>query len=220
MWGADGARILTAEEGWCWFFGAVDHLNGEVVGHHVCKRGDRFAALEPVAQGLLRHCGSLEADAGRSLRLRMDHGAQHVSDHFRNQVRFWGVQASYSFIEQPQTNGIAERFMRTLKEQVVHGRIFRTVEEVRAAVDAFVALYNEQWLLEKNGFLSPSAARDAWRQREALETAAQVRFVSSYPGALQTNRCPQEPLPPDGTRPSDSTQPLGEPALRCGSGRH
>ena len=149
MWGADGARILTPEEGWCWFFGAVDHFNGEVVGHHVCKRGDRFAALEHVAQGLLRHCGSLEADAGQSLSLRMDHGDQYVSNHFRNQVRFWGVQASYSFIEQPQTNGIAERFMRSLKEQVVHGRIFRTVEEVRAAVDAFVALYKSSGCLRR-----------------------------------------------------------------------
>jgi len=92
-----------------------------------------------------------------------------------------------------------------LKEQVVHGRILRTVEQVRAAVDAFMALYNEQWLFEKTGFLSSPTARDAWRQREALEAAAQVRFVSSYPGALQTNRCPQVPLPPDGTRPSDST---------------
>ena len=34
--------------------------------------------------------------------------------------------------------------------------------ELRAAVEAFVDLYNEQWLPEKNGFLSPSATRKAW----------------------------------------------------------
>ena len=55
MWGADGARILTAEEGWCWFFGAVDHLNGEVVGHHVCKRGDRRFRLDDVMAFLTRN---------------------------------------------------------------------------------------------------------------------------------------------------------------------
>ena len=107
MWGTDGTRVLTAEEGMCWVFTTVDHCNCEVVGRHVCKRGHRFAALQPVAQGLARHFGGVTADAGRGLKLRLDNGAQYVSEHFRNQVRFWGVEASYAFIEQPQTNGVA-----------------------------------------------------------------------------------------------------------------
>src|SRR5659263_724341 len=69
---------------------------------------------------------------------------EYVSEHFRNQVRFWGVAASYAFIEQPQTNGVAERFFKTLKEQIIYGRVSRTVAELRAAVAAFVDLYNEQ----------------------------------------------------------------------------
>ena len=63
MWGTDGARVLTVDDGWVWTFAAIDHWNAECVGWHVCKVGDRFAALEPVAQGLRRRCGSVEADA-------------------------------------------------------------------------------------------------------------------------------------------------------------
>ena len=172
VWGTDGTRVLTADEGMCWIFTAVDHYSCEVVGRHVCKRGDRFAALQPVAQGLLAQFGGVTADAGRGLSLRMDNGTQYVSEHFRNQVRFWGVEASYAFIEQPQTNGVAERFFRTLKEQIIHGRVYRTVAELRAAVEAFVELYNRQWLPEKNGYLSPSATREAWYAREAQGVAA------------------------------------------------
>ena len=172
MWGTDGTRVLTAEEGMCWVFTAVDHFNCEVVGRHVCKRGDRFAALQPVSQGLLAQFGGVTADVGRGLTLRMDNGTQYVSEHFRNQVRFWGVAASYAFIEQPQTNGVAERFFKTLKEQIIHGRIYRTVAELRAAVEAFVDLYNEQWLPEKNGFMSPSATRKAWYAGQAQGVAA------------------------------------------------
>ena len=36
------------------------------------------------------------------------------------------------------------------------GRIFRNAEEVRGAVQAFVARYNEHWLLEKNASRSPA----------------------------------------------------------------
>jgi hypothetical protein len=39
-------------------------------------------------------------------------------------------------------NGVAERFFKTLKEQIIHGRVYRTVAELRA-VAAFVDLYNE-----------------------------------------------------------------------------
>jgi transposase InsO family protein len=163
MWGTDGTRVLTVDEGMCWIFTAVDHFNCEVVGRHVCKRGDRFAALQPVSQGLLKHFGGVSADVARGLSLRMDNGTQYVSDHFRNQVRFWGMEASYALIEQPQTNGVAERFFKTPKDQIIHGRIYRTVAEVREAVETFVDLYNDQWLPEKNGFMSPSATRAARR---------------------------------------------------------
>lgn len=172
MWGTDGTRVLTSDEGMCWVFTAVDHFNCEVVGRHVCKRGDRFAALQPVAQGLLAHFGGVGADVGRGLSLRMDNGTQYVSDHFRNQVRFWGMETSYAFIEQPQGNGVAERFFRTMKEQIIYGRIYRTVAEVRAAVETFVELYNDQWRPEKNGFMSPSETRDAWYAQAAQEVAA------------------------------------------------
>lgn len=172
MWGTDGTRVMTVDEGMCWIFTAVDHFNCEVVGHHVCKRGDRFAALQPVAQGLTRHFGGTSADTGRGLSLRMDHGTQYVSGHFRNQVRFWGVEASYAYVEQPQGNGVAERFFRTLKEQIIYGRIYRNVAELREAVDTFVTLYNEQWRPEKNGFRSPSERRDAWYARQDQRTAA------------------------------------------------
>jgi hypothetical protein len=46
------------------------------------------------------------------------------------------------------------------------------VAELRAAVETFIDLYNEQWLPEKNGFLSPSAAREAWYAQHAAEVAA------------------------------------------------
>ena len=113
MWGTDGARVLTVDDGWVWTFAAVDHWNAECVGWHVCKVGSRFAALEPVAQGLRRRNGSVEADAARGLSLRMDHGSQHLSDHFLNQVRYWGIRPSFGLLKEPETNGVVERTLES-----------------------------------------------------------------------------------------------------------
>ena len=44
----DATRFYTEEDGWCWFFGAIDHCVDELVGWHTAKIGDRWAALEPL----------------------------------------------------------------------------------------------------------------------------------------------------------------------------
>jgi transposase InsO family protein len=171
MWGTDGAKVFTVDDGWVWVFSAVEHWNAECVGWHVTKRGDRYAALEPISQGLTSHYGSLAAEVARGLQLRMDHGSQYTTDHFINQVRFWGINPNFAFVRQPETNGVAERFNRTLKEQAIYGRIFRNVEEVRQAVAEFVELYNAEWRVEKNGFVSPGEARQAWLAALTQEAA-------------------------------------------------
>ncbi len=32
MWGTDATRFYTEQDGWCWFFGAIDHHLDELVG--------------------------------------------------------------------------------------------------------------------------------------------------------------------------------------------
>jgi putative transposase len=191
MWGTDGMRIETVEDGWVWVFcaaalhpslrsgpplrgvlrplgwSAVDHYDACCVGIHAVKIGNRFAALQPIAQGLKAEFGATGADAGRGLILRMDNGTQYTADDFLNPVKFWGITPSFAFVAEPQTNGVAERFNRTLKEQVIHGRLFRNLEEVRAAVTAFRDRYNRHWRLEKLGFMSPLEARQAYAMRKA-----------------------------------------------------
>ena len=169
MWGTDGAKVFTLEEGWGWIFINVEHWNAEVLGWHVCKIGNRFAALEPISQGVLKEFGSVEAGITRGLQLmlRMDSGPQYRSDDFLNQVKAWGIMPSFSFVWEPETNGVAERFIRTLKEQVIYGHTFRTIEEVRQAVARFIPLYNNEWRLEKNGYLSPIQMREAYYERMA-----------------------------------------------------
>ena len=67
MWGTDGVRVFTVDDGWGWIFTAVEHWNAECVGWHVCKRGDRCAALQPISRGLAGLYGSTAAGAARGL---------------------------------------------------------------------------------------------------------------------------------------------------------
>lgn len=78
-----------------------------------------------------------------------------MSDDFHNEIRFLGIESSPAFVRAPEGNGCAERFIRTLKENLLWVRTFDTVEELRQALLEFRDLYNETWLIERHGFLSP-----------------------------------------------------------------
>ena len=116
-WATDGAKIWTAEDGWVWLFDLVEHWNGECLGWHVCKIGDRFAAWEPLAQALAHTLGGLPG-AARGIQLRHDHGSQSLTDYFQSNARFHGFAPSFALPGEPETNGVVERFHRTLKEQI------------------------------------------------------------------------------------------------------
>jgi putative transposase len=162
MWGADGAVIPTVKDGNVTLFVVAEHWNAEGLGWHVAKHGNRYAAAAALALAVSQVFGSVRADIARGVAVRHDHGSPFMSEHFQNQLKFFGMAPSFAFVRQPETNGVAERFIRTLKEQIVFGRIYQDIEEVRAAVRAYFKCYNQHWILEKNGYRSPAEARRHW----------------------------------------------------------
>ena len=58
--------------------------------------------------------------------------------------------------------------VRPLKENLLWVRSFAAVAELVEALRQFQLLYNEQWLIERHGYRSPSQVR---REREAVTRA-------------------------------------------------
>ena len=167
MWGTDGTTTQVVEEGTVWIFGAVEHFNAECVGIHASKSGDRFNAMEPVKQGIRKHYGAVRKGVAEGLALRNDHGSQYVSEYFQKELKHFGVRQSLAYVGEPQTNGVIERFWKTLKKQVLEGRVYQTLADLRAALTVFMDLYNRAWRLEKLGGRTPDEARQAWDTKQA-----------------------------------------------------
>ena len=164
MWGTDATRFYPEEDGWCWFFGAIDHHLDELVGWPGAKLGDRWAALEPIRQGVRHAFGAVGKDLARGLRVRCDGGPQSIADAWITEVKWLGITISPTYVGEPQCNGVIEGFMRTLKEQCLYLHRFQSLEEARRIIAAFIARYNHEWLIERLGYRTPAQARaDAWR---------------------------------------------------------
>src|SRR5689334_982081 len=55
----------------------------------------------------------------------------------------------------------AERFIRTLKENLLRARRFETVEELRLAPPALQGDLNRTWIIERHGYRTPAQVRAA-----------------------------------------------------------
>lgn len=159
MWGTDATAAVTRDEGAAFVFVAMEHCTGEVMGIHASASGSRMEALEPIRQGVRRSFGTYAQDIALGLTLRHDHGSQYTSHDFQNELRFLGIRSSPSYVAEPECNGVAERFMRTLKEQLLWVETFDTIEELRVALIDFMHRYNHEWLVQKHGHLTPAEAR-------------------------------------------------------------
>ncbi|WP_243313573.1 integrase core domain-containing protein, partial [Fundidesulfovibrio agrisoli] len=86
---------------------------------------------------------------------------------FQREIAFLGIKDSPSYVREPQGNGIAERFVRILKENLLWVRRFQTVEDLRLGLLAFKDTYNWQWRIGRHGYRSPAQVRE----RQKLEVA-------------------------------------------------
>jgi putative transposase len=167
MWGTDLTTTITGE-GQVAVFVAVDHCSAECIGLHAAHRATRFEALEPIRQGVRRHFGGFAKGVASSLAVRHDHGSQYMADDFQKELAFLGIESSPAFVRAPEGNGCAERFIRTLKENLLWVQTFATVEELRYALLTFRKTYNATWLIERHGFRPPATIRDQQLQPAAL----------------------------------------------------
>ena len=165
MWGTDMTATVTVAEGPAFVFVAVDHCTAECIGLHAAKRGTRFEALEPIRQGIRERFGGIGEGVARGLRLRHDHGSNYLADDFQQEVAFFGIESSPSFVREPEVQRRRGALHPPLKENLLWVRASRP--SVRLSLLAFKRTYNE--MLEKYDYRSPAQVR---RDLVGLDAAA------------------------------------------------
>lgn len=155
LWGTDATGALTGE-GMATIFVLVDHCTAECLALHAARCGTRFEAIECLRQAVRYRLSDYEPRIARGVVLRHDHGPQFVAHAYQEELRFLGITSSPTYVREPEGNGCAERFIRTLKEQLLWLTRFETIDELNGALRAFRERYNAQWLIERHGYRSPS----------------------------------------------------------------
>src|SRR3981081_2737803 len=82
-----------------------------------------------------------------------------MSGDFQDEIECLGIEASPSFVREPEGNGVAERFIRTLKQNLLWVRTFNTIEELRAALVESATNHTETCLVARHGYRTPAQVR-------------------------------------------------------------
>jgi transposase InsO family protein len=170
IWGTDGTLFGTINGDLLWLFAVIDHYSDEILGWHIVNvgQGDRFAALEPIKQGLRKICGAVGRDIGKGIAIRHDWGPQYIAHDFKTELKFFGLKNSPALVHEPQTNGVIERFFKTLKMECLWIHDFTDVEQAREIVGPWMELYNTQWLIERHGHKTPREVRVSEQKKSAV----------------------------------------------------
>jgi len=194
-WATDATEAHTRHEGRCAVFAVIDHATGEA-WVDAAPRMDRWAAADLLREVTTERFGSVDAAVAAGLALRYDGGPCFRSDHYQAEIDHLGIARSPAYHYEPETNGCVEKFIQTLKEQVLWIERFDSLEELRARIRRFAADYNEHWLLETPPLPHPTPGTpDAPSGRDDMITAF-TNQVSGEPRAAHAHIAVSQHPPP------------------------
>lgn len=78
---------------------------------------------------------------------------------------------SYTFARSPESNGVIERFHRTLSEQVFAVNQFADLEEARLAIKKFIDDYNNLWIFHRSGGKTPTEMKTEYYENKLKKCA-------------------------------------------------
>ncbi len=94
-----------------------------------------------------------------------DQGTQYTAFSFRQLLKNYGVQQSFSAPGSPHDNAVAESFFASIKKEDFRQNYYKTEEGFRAAVDRYIQFYNDYRPHQRLGFLTPNQVEAEFNQR-------------------------------------------------------
>ncbi len=70
--------------------------------------------------------GGFDKAIALGLGLRHDWGSQYRARQFQTEIKWLGIRSTPAYVGKPECNGVAERFIRTLKQECIDLHDFET----------------------------------------------------------------------------------------------
>jgi putative transposase len=154
-WGIDMTKVMIEGFGWVYLVVVLDWHSKKVVGHYAGLQARAWHWLVALNRAVNRQFpGGIE---GQNLNLMADNGCQPTSLAFMHACAAMGIRQAFTSYSNPKGNADTERFLRTLKEELVWLHEWTSPAAFCAALDRWLADYNAAYLHSALGYRAPNA---------------------------------------------------------------
>lgn len=163
-------KFLIASLGWVNLIIVLDWHTKKVVGFKVALRArssEWKQALEMAALTLKN--GAREY----GLNLMSDNGCQPTSVSFMKLCHTLGINQAFTCYSNPKGNADTERFIRTIKEELIWLNEWQSLEEAERVIAEWLNWYNAQYVHSSLGYKSPEEfEKSFYEQMFSIKEAA------------------------------------------------
>ena len=204
LWVSDITYIVIMDDVYryhfCYLSLILDAYTEEIIGWSVGPTLDTTYPMEALRMALKRIEG-MEVN----LIHHSDRGCQYASREYVNTLQERGIRISMTESGDPKDNAQAERINNTMKNELLKGMTFRSIQEVIGAVAVAVDFYNNRRPHMSLGMKTPAEMAKSTGDRDMLWKSWRMEAIKTRNKADNPENC----LPlltsqgsPSGLRPS------------------
>jgi transposase InsO family protein len=154
-WVGDITYIHTMKEGGCYLASVMDLHTRKIVGYSFSKEIDTKLILAALKNAYVSQRPK------KSLIFHSDLGVQYTSKDFTDQLKEYGMIASYSNKGCPYDNACIESFHSILKKEEINHVIYYDYVSARIEIFKYIeGWYNRERIHGSIGYLTPQAKED------------------------------------------------------------
>lgn len=170
-------RIKEECYDFCYLSLITDYYTKEIIGRSV---GPTLEAKYPM-KALNMALGRLDPKSTRRPIHHSDRGVQYACYAYTNRLQSMGIRISMTESGNPKDNAVAERVNNTIKNELLKGMVFYSIEEVIAAVDSAIDFYNNE---------RPHMSLDGLTPAEAAKRTGEIKknWISYREIAIKSKR--------------------------------
>lgn len=124
----------------CFLTLVMDAYSKRILGSCVAPTLEAKYSIE----GLKEAVSTLPKDFSDTLIHHSDRGTQYASADYISMLKLSGITPSMTESGNPKDNAMAERINSTVKNELLHGKTFTSIEQVSKAIDKAIAFYNSE----------------------------------------------------------------------------
>jgi putative transposase len=157
-WGTDLTTIYTRQDGVVAIVPVIDFGDRLLLAWRVTKSQESWPVLAPTEAALAQEFGAADR-VPDGLEWRTDHGPQFTGGDAEELARRWRLEHTFAPVGRPTGNAVTERFILTLKTELLWTRDWESIAEIDDALRGWSSLYNNQRPHQALGWRTPAEQR-------------------------------------------------------------